>query len=315
MTASAGSPVGANPQTKSGNGLPKWTMDFFSLARDAGERWSSDACYRLGASLAYYALFSVFPLLLLAITAIGFVLDGDDTVRVKLVNSVATPSPEFRALVDQTLQSMQAHRTARGVGAIVGGIALLLGASGVFSELEASLNFIWRVKSTSVKGLWATFFAALRSKALSFAVVIAAAVALLVSLAVSTALGAVGAATASATLGRVIWPLAEALVALALLTLLFAAIYCIVPQTPVKWRDVFWAALLTSILFTVLKWVLAWYLVHLGGFAAYGAVGGVLGLLTWIYVASLVLFYGAEFSHVYAMRFGSLAGRPRDDHP
>ncbi len=314
MTTSARSSVGSNPHAESGNAPAKWAMDFLALVRDAGERWSDDACYRLGAALAYYALFSIFPLLLLAVTVVGFVLDGDDTVRLKLLNSVATPSPEFHALLDQTLQSMQAHRTARGVGAAVGAVALLLGASGVFSELEASLNFIWRVKSKPTKGLWASVVAALKSKALSFAVVIAAAVALLVSLAVTTALGVLGVATARATLGRAIWPLAEGLVALGLLALVFSAIYSIVPQTDVKWKDVLWASLLTSLLFTGLKWVLAWYLVHLAGFAAYGAVGGVLGLLTWIYVASLVLFYGAEFGYVYAERFGSRATRSRGEH-
>jgi membrane protein len=94
------------------------------------------------------------------------------------------------------------------------------------------------------------------------------------------------------------------------LTLLFATIYRVVPKAKVAWRDVFGAALITSLLFAALKMLLAWYLSHLGSYAAYGAVGAVLGLLTWIYVASLVLLYGAEFSRVHAERFGSLAQRP-----
>ncbi len=116
------------------------------LLRDAGVRWSDDACYRLGASLAYYALFSLFPLALIALTAIGVILGDGDGVRQHLIASVGgTTSSESRVLLDQTLQSMQTHRTARGVGAVVGALTLLLGASGVFSELQSSLNFIWRV--------------------------------------------------------------------------------------------------------------------------------------------------------------------------
>ncbi len=300
-----------NTTRQSGHAVFRFGRDFVSLVRAAGERWSDDACYRLGASLAYYALFSIFPLLLLSVTAVGFFVGGGDSSREKLLNSVSSPSPEFRVLLDQTLQSMQSHRTARGVGAVVGAVALLLGASGVFSELESTLDFIWRVKAPVTKGVWPTILGALRSKAASFAVVIVAAVALLVSLAVSTALGAVGDASENPVAGRIFWSLVESVVALGFLTLLLAAVYRVVPHFDVKWRDVLGAAFLTALLFSGLKWALAWYLSHIGSFAAYGAVGGVLGLLTWIYVASLILFYGAEFSRVYAERFGSLAGRAR----
>jgi membrane protein len=277
-----------------------------ALAKEASLRWVDDACYRLGASLAYYALFSIFPLLLLSVTAVGFFLSDDDSARQKLLNLVGSPSPEFRSLLDQTLESMQTHRTARGVGAMVGFLALLMGASGVFSELESSLDFIWRVESQQTKGIWAKLLGALKSRASSFAVVFGAAIALLASLAVSTGLQAVGNVTqGDAT--RTVWQLVEIVASLVFLTGLFAAIYRIVPQTDVKWRDVVGGAFLTSVIFAGLKGLLAWYLAHIGSYAAYGAVGGVLGLLTWIYVASLIVLYGAEFCHVYAERYGSLA--------
>jgi membrane protein len=292
-----------------------------AVGKEAGERWVGDACFRLGAALAYYALFSIFPLMLLAVTVVGFVLGGDAAARQSVLNSVPSPSPEFRALLDQTLQSMQSHRNARGVGAVVGLIALVLGASGVFSELESSLDLIWRVKPSPARGLWQILFHALRSKAVSFVVVIVAAMAVLASLAVSTILAAVSArvgATVGATVGnvtangtaaRTLWQPVEMAVSLAFLAALFAAIYRLVPQAAVQWRDVVGAALLTSLFFVGLKSLLAWCLARIAGYAAYGAVGAVLGLLTWIYVASLVLFYGAEFSRVYAERYGSLAAK------
>jgi membrane protein len=292
-------------------GAAGWIRDFFSLVVSAGQRWSEDQCPRLGASLAYYALFSIFPLLLLAITGVGFFLGTGPGSRQEILGSLGSPSPELRMLLDQTLQSMQEHQTARGIGAVIGLVALGLGASGVFSELETSLDFIWRIHSKTAASLGDTVLGAIKAKAISFAVVIAAAVALLLSLGISTALGAIGtvAGRAAGASFSLFWSLVEAVVALGLLSLLFAAIYRIVPHTDVKWRDVFGAAFLTALLFTGLKWLFAWYLANLAGFAAYGAVGAVLGLLTWIYVSSLILFYGAEFSYVYAQRFGSASAR------
>ena len=287
--------------------LRRAVQDALLLARDAGLRWADDACYRLGAALAYYALFSLFPLLLLSVTVVGFILGNDDTVRQKVVGSMIGASGEPRALLDQTLQSMQTHRAARGVGALVGGIALLLGASGVFSELESSLNFIWRVESKATGGLWSTLLKALKAKAFAFAVVVAAASAVLASLIVSTVLGAIASTTSNAGAGHALWRLIDFATSLAFVTVLLAAIYRIVPSRRVQWGDVFGAAFVASVLLTTLKYLLAWYLANVGSYAAYGAVGAVLGLLTWIYCASLVLFYGAEVSVLYADRFGSVA--------
>ncbi len=277
------------------------------VARDAAVRWAGDSCYRYGASLAYAALFSIFPLLLLCVTCFGFVLGDGDDVRRKVIGALSSvTSPPMRVLLDQTLESLQTHRTARGIGAAVGVVTLLLGASGVFSELQAALDAIWRVKAAPRSGIWASVVQAIRSKALSFAVVLVAAGALFVSLIVSAVLSA-AAGVAARFGGSVAWPLVEAAVSAALLALLLAAVYREVPQTKVEWRDVALAAAVTSIVFTLLKGALGWYLGHFSSYAAYGAVGAVLGLLTWIYIAGLVFLWGAEFSRVYAERYGSLA--------
>jgi membrane protein len=286
--------------------------DLGSIAVEAGSRWVDDACYRLGASLAYYAVFSIFPLALLAVTVVGFLLGNDDSVRQRVLDWVASAAtPESRALLDQTLQSMQTHRTERGIGSVVGIVTLIFGASGVFSELESALDLVWRVKTRPSAGFWSSIVRAVRDKALSFVVVGATAIALLTSLIATTALGAIGAAT-SRWLGVtwLWWPL-EALVSLALLTLLLGSIYRMIPHAPVLWRDVLGGAFVTSLLLVALKYLLALYLERLGGYAAYGAVGAVLGLLMWIYLAGLILLYGAELGRVYAERFGSLrAAKP-----
>jgi membrane protein len=286
--------------------------DLFSLLKDAGIRWNDDNCLRLGASLAYYAVFSIFPLLLLAVTVVGFLLGHDPATRTKLLDSVANAtSPEFKTLFDQTLSNMQTHETARGIGAVIGLITLLVGASAVFSELETTLNQIWRVKVAPTKGVWGTVVGLVKGKALSFAVVVGTAVAILASLGLSTALSSIDETVEGAAPGAVthvtVWIVAEAIGSVGFLTLVLAVMFRLIPQTPVQWRDVLGGALLTALLFTGSKRLLAWYLGHVGSYAAYGAVGGLLGLLTWVYLASLFLFYGAEFTRLYAERHGSLA--------
>jgi membrane protein len=290
------------------------------LLKESGNRWVDDRCYRLGASLAFYALFSLFPLVLLCVTVFGFVLGDGSEIRDKILGAVAhSVSSDVRALLEQTLESMQAHRTARGIGAAVGLVALLLGASGVFSELDNALNLVWRTQSRSAEGMWATVRSAVKDKAVSFALVGVVAIAILLSVVASTALRALADTTKAYISGVVAWRVADGVVSIGFLTLLFAAVFRIVPKAHVEWRDVLGGALLTSVVFAGMKHLLAWYLGHVGSYAAYGAVGGVLGLLMWIYLVSLLLFYGAELTRVYAERFGSLArpsgaaARPQGD--
>jgi membrane protein len=281
-----------------------------AVFKEAGVRWSDDSCDRMSASLAYYAIFSLFPLLLLAVTILGFFLGTDPASREKLLDSLSNVlSPEFRSLLDETLTSMQSHQTARGVGAVVGVATLLFGASGVFAELNTSLNTIWRVKAASAEGFGASVRRILRGKAISFGIVVGAGAALLLSLIVSTALGAFSDAAQHVVPITFVWREVDAGVSLVLTTLLLAVVFRTLPRTAVAWRDVLGGAFLTAFLFSILKHILAWYLGHIGSYAAYGAVGALLGLLTWIYLVGLLVFYGAELTRVYAEREGSLVGR------
>jgi len=293
------------------------TKRFFELFGEAASAWVDDECYRRGASLSYYAVFSLFPLLLLCVTAVGFVMGHDDSLRDRLLDYIArSGAPEVRPLLDETLTSMQKHETARGVGAAVGLVTIFLGASGVFSELEAALNVIWRVKEPGGLSMGRTIVRAIEDKGLSFLVVIGASVALLLSLFLSTGLSLLGSTTEQLGLRPAMWIGIEALASIGLLTLFFAMMFRMIPRTDVAWRDVWAGALLTATLFTALKRLLGWYFGHLGSYAAYGAVGGFLGLLAWIYFASLILLFGAEFSHAHGReRHGNRSGGPeRSDH-
>lgn len=286
--------------------------DLFGLLKDTGVRWVDDSCYRFGASLAYYAVFSIFPLLLLLVTIFGFLLGGSGETHDRVLGAIANmSSPEFRSLLDQTIESMRTHQTARGIGAIVGVITLLLGASSVFSELQFTHNFIWRVKEPVVKGFWPTVRELIKAKAISIALVGGAGLILLASLVVDTTLSAVSTTGQQVVNVPLFWSALAKVASFGFLTLVLAAIYRELPQTEVKWKDVFGGAALTALIFTALRGLLAWYLGNIGSYSAYGAVGAVLGFLTWVYLASLFLFFGAEFTRVYAERFGSIAPHHR----
>jgi membrane protein len=285
------------------------------LAKDAGARWVEDACFRYAASLAYAAFFSIFPLLLLCVIGLGYFLGDGEEVRHRVVASLAVAkSPEVHKLLDETLQSLQkeARGTSRGIGTALGVLTLLIGASGVFSELQSALDAIWRVKTPPPSYVWANVLLSMRLKALAFATVVIAAAVVLASVVVSAVLGAMRAGAAKEGIatgptGAMAWPILESAVSAALLAVLIAAVYRMVPQAKVAWRDVAGAAIATSLVFTALKESLTWYLERFASYTAYGGVGAVLGMLTWIYIVATVLLWGAEVSRLVAERYGSMS--------
>lgn len=288
-----------------------------SLLVETGRRWADDRCYGMGASLAFYAIFSVFPLLLLLTTLFGYLLGSRGSISDTLINYIASSgSPGVRALLDETLASMQQHQTARGVGAITGIFTLFFGASGVFSELDYSLNFIWRVPPSPAVGIWASIVGTVRGKAIALALVAAAELVALVSVILGTGLSSFADSAQSCIRDPGFWQVVETVISTVFLAVVVAAIFRTLPRAYVAWRDVAAGAALTAVLFAILKRLLAWYLAHVVSYAIYGAVGAVLGLLMWIYLVSQIFFFGAEFSRVYAEHYGSraasrAAGGPR----
>jgi membrane protein len=269
---------------------------FWELVSRAGSRWFQDECYRLGAALSYYAVFSLVPLLLICVTVVGFILGDNASTRLSIVQYVQrSGAPELGPLLADTLASMQKHQTARGVGAAVGGLTLVIGASGVFSELESALDRIWPTTTPVSQPLGRRILLAIKGKAMSFLVVAGVALILLLSLLLSTGLSLLARTTGTTYLS---WMVAETLVSLVVLTVFIAAIFHLVPKKPVPWTDAWRGAFVTSALFVGLKRLLAWYLTYLGNYAAYGAVGEFLSLLVWIYVVSDIFLFGAEFCRV-----------------
>jgi membrane protein len=284
------------------------------MARAAVAAWSDDYAPSMGAALAYYALFSIAPLMLIAVAIAGFVF-GEAAARGEIVAQVRDLIGDAGALALQTLLE-DARRPARGtLAAVIGVLTLLVGATSVFSELQDALDRIWRVPRRPGGTSWP---ALLRTRLLSFGIVLAIGFLLLVSLLAGAVIAAIG-HWGSAWFGH--WQaLAHALdVGLGWLvaTLAFALLYKLVPRARVAWRDVWVGALATALLFVIGKFAIGLYLGRASFASAFGAAGSVVVLLAWTYYAAQVFLLGAEFTWVYAHACGSLAGRegppPTDD--
>jgi membrane protein len=277
--------------------MPKYWIAFVRLIKQAALKWNADNCLRLGASLSYYTIFSLFPLILVILAIIQLLLDNSDTARAAIFDSLSRVTGGFRDEFVQTLQAMQQSQHSSG---IIGAITLLLGASWVFGELVSAFNIIWSLQPPERGGP----LQFLRATLFSFALVLSAAFLLLVSMIVSAILTAVGAILATLSGGALLWSIVSAIINLFVLMLIFALLLKYLPQTKVAWGDVWLGAALTATLWILLQNAIAFY-IALSSYRNYGTIGAILALVAWVYLSSQVLFLGGEFTAVYAQRYGS----------
>ena len=272
------------------------------MLKDAGVAWFADNAPRLGAALAFYTLFSLAPVLIVATSVAGFVF-GERAAQREVVE-------EFGALIGSQgatairLILESTDRPSLGILATtLGVLAMLVGASGAFNELQDALNIIWKV-DRSKHNFWKE---ALSQRLFSLAVVLAIGFFVLVSLLIGSLL-AIGERhlKEQAPISPALLQSADLVFSWAITTILFALLLKIVPDTRVRWKDVWMGAAFTSLLFTVGKVLIAYYLGHSELVTAYGAAGSLVVFLIWIYYSAQILLFGAELSHVYAKRFGSL---------
>jgi membrane protein len=277
----------------------------FQLLKRTYSEWSKDKAPRMGAALAYYTIFSLAPLLVIAIAIAGFVF-GAEAVQGQIMGQIqGLIGSESARAVQTMIQS--AHRPAHGVVATVFGIGLLLlGASGVFSEMQDALNTIWKVDTTSKTGVWNL----IKGRFLSFGMVLGIGFLLLVSLLLSAAL------TAVATYASNFLPIPPAALqamdfafSLFFIAALLALILKFLPDVRIAWSDVWVGAALTSLLFTAGKFLIGFYIAKSVTMSAYGAAGSVIIILAWIYYSAQILYFGAEFTRVYSNEYGSRCER------
>ena len=272
-----------------------------ALLKTTFEEWTQDNAARLAAALAYYTIFSVAPLLVIAIAIAGLAL-GSEAAQGQIV-------AQLRGLLGQQgaqlIQGMieSASKPAAGIWAtVVGLITLLLGATGVFGELQSALNTIWNVKPKPQNGL--ILFAL--SRFWSLTMVLGIGFLLLVSLVLSAALSGIG-AWMQGYVGEMafIAQLINITLSFIVTTVLFALIYKLLPDLKIAWRDVWVGAVITALLFSVGRVLIGLYLGNSAIASSYGAAGSLVVVLIWVYYSAQILFLGAEFTQVYARTIGS----------
>jgi membrane protein len=267
----------------------------WELAEKALAAWCNDNTFPLGAALAYYASFSISPLLVITLAASGFLYRGDSFsyIRSEIAYLVSDNAATAIAGAIQSVRSSE-HGLAATIFSM---LALFLGASGVFVHLQNSLNQIWGVKPK--QGHFVHDF--LKQRLISFAMIVGASFLLLVSLLFSAAIAAITAYFRYLLPGvDFVWYALDAAASFHLAVLIFAAIYKVVPDVHIDWADVWAGAFITAILFTVGKSLIAFYLGRSGIGSAFGAAASVFVILGWVYYSSQILFLGAEFTKVYS---------------
>lgn len=269
-----------------------------ALLSKTADRFDDIEGFRLGAAFSYYATFAIFPLVLLTVTVVGFVIGDDGPARDRIVGAMGGADASVRAVIDQTFTSMQQSHGARKTSAVIGSVSLLFSASGAFVELDSTLNKIWKVTPRTAKGVAGKIRIFLDERLYGFACVAGVGVLMLASLVASATLSFV-AHGASYSLTPALLQTAELATSIALLSAGLAAAFHFVPRSRPAFRHVMPGAVLTTALLTVLKGVFALYLSRLTSYSAYGIVGGMLALATWIYLSSQLVIFGATLTRVH----------------
>jgi membrane protein len=277
--------------------------NIWSLLKETVDEWQRDKVDRMAAALAYYTLFSIAPLLVIAVAVAGAVF-GQEAARGEVVTQIQGLLGKAGAEVVQTALANTQNPASDGgiVPSIISTLALIFGASGVFIQLQDSLNVVWNVEESLKGGVKAV----VRKRIFSFAMVISIGFILMVSLVVSAGLAAFSAFTNHLFPAlESLWKLINVGISLGVFTILFALIYKYLPDIKIAWRDVLVGAFFTSILFSIGKELLGFYLGNGSFGSAYGAAGSVITVLAWIYYSVQIMLFGAEFTQVYTRKYGS----------
>jgi membrane protein len=277
-------------------------MKPWRFVKDVVLQWIDDEPFLLASSLSYYTLFSLTPLLVIAIAVAG-IFFGQEAAQNQIVTTIGGMiGPESARAIQDMIENASDEQAAGIISSVLGTVTLLIGAGGVVGQLQTSLNKVWGVEAKTEGGVWLL----IRQRFISFAMVLAVGFLLLVSLIVSALLTAfsqfMGGMAGDSSL---VSHLLDIAFSLAFVTMLFAMIYKFVPDVQTQWQDVWIGAALTSVLFTIGKFLIGLYLGSSGIASAYGAAGSIVTILLWVYYSSLIFLLGAEFTERYARLYGS----------
>jgi membrane protein len=283
--------------------LGSCARQIWALVKDAANGWSVHRASRIGAALAFYTVFSLGPILLLAVVVAGFFF-GQGAARGEIHQQVSTLIGAKAAAEVQTVL-LRAHRPEAGVVATaISVVTLLFSADIALVELKSGLDEIWSVQAETRRWYWEY----LQSRLLSIALILSLGFLLLASLLFSAALGALEALSRGIFIVGVVLRSTSALISFGLAVLLFATVYKLLPSVRLAWKDVVAGAVITAVLFTVGKYAIGLYLGSSTVASTYGAAGSVIVVLLWVYYSAEVFLFGAELTRGYACRFGSRRG-------
>ncbi len=271
----------------------------WTLLKETFQQWTADNIPTHGAALAYYTVFAVAPLLLITI-AIASTIFGSDAASGELFRVVGEWTGDTSAaFLQDMIRNGNATPGAGLLSSLIAGAVLLFGASSVFVQLQTSLNQIWHVETPARNGVWGL----IKGRLISFSFVIASGFLLLFSLVITVGISFAGAFMPEIKEGSAMLMQAiNVIVSLGIVTVLFALIYRFLPDARIDWRDAWIGAFLTAVLFTIGKSLVGLYLGRSGVGSVFGAAGSLIVFLVWVYYSAQIIFFGAEFTKVYARK-------------
>ena len=274
----------------------------WNFLKDIAMQWLEDGPFQLAAALSYYTLFSLAPILIIAIAVAGLFF-GREAATNQIVHTLQSLVGQESAKAIQEMIQNASSKPKTGIISTVLGIGVLIfGAGGVVGQLQSSLNRIWGVTSKPGRGIWSFMW----ERFVSLAMVLGVGFLLLVSLVITTILTHLTLYIGSLIGGAaIIAYLLDIVVSFGFVTILFAMIYKFLPDVRIQWKDVWIGAALTSFLFTLGKFLIGLYLGTSGVTSSFGAAGSLITVLLWVYYSALIFFFGAEFTQIYASRYGS----------
>ena len=289
--------------------IPSWKQGW-QLTKSATQAWSDDYAPSMGAALSYYTLFSIAPLLLIVISVAGMIF-GEKAVQGELTGSLQFLMGEEGAKAIEGLLTSVSEPKEGIVATVIGIFVLLLGATTVFGELQNSLDRIWRAPARKdASSLWRL----LRSRLLSFGMILGMAFLLMVSLVLDTVLQALGKMWGTGAF-EAIGQALNMVVGFAITTTIFAMIYKLLPRAKVAWHDVWVGAAVTAVLFTLGKFLISLYIGRSAVASSFGAAGSLVVVMIWVYYSAQIFLLGAEFTWVYSHSHGSRRGEKRPGAP
>jgi membrane protein len=267
------------------------------LMKRAVAGWIADGANSMGAALAFYTLLSMAPLLVLVITLAGLIIGRDHAQEVLMAQMSGLLGDTGAEGVQVVLEAAD-NKKGGILATVISLFTLLLGATTVFAELKTDLDRIWKSKPPKSSGVWSF----IRARLLSFGLVVTIGFLLLISLVVSAALSYIGTAFGG---GVILMQLLEFVASIAVMTVLFAAVYKVLPSERIAWRDVWVGAAVTAVLFWIGKFLIGLYLGKSAMASSFGAAGALVVTIVWVYYSAQIFFLGAEFTKEYALSHGT----------